>query len=95
VEQTRCTTCGREAGEVTHMMAGAHAVVCDRCVIKVRQHRESMLAPDDARCKLCDRSHFEVPGLYRHNNVDICSKCMKLSLGLLEREEVDRFLATW
>jgi hypothetical protein len=27
--------------------------------------------------------------------VHICSECLDLSLGLLEREEVDRFLAAW
>jgi len=94
-EKTQCSTCGRESHEVTHMMAGAGAVVCDRCVLKVRQNRSSMMAPDDSHCRLCSRSHFEVSGLYRCNNVDICSSCMKLSLGLLEREEVDRFLAAW
>lgn len=94
-EQTRCSTCGREPSEVTHMMAGTGVVICDRCVVRIWQHRRSLAAPDDATCNLCGRSHFEANGLYRYNGVNICSHCEQLSLGLLEREEVDRFLATW
>jgi hypothetical protein len=54
-----------------------------------------MAAPDDATCKLCGRSPFEVSGLFRLGHVDICSNCLQFSLGMLEREEVDRFLTTW
>lgn len=94
-EQTRCTTCGRGPGEVTHMMAGGGVVICDRCVVRLWQNRRTLVAPDDATCDLCSRSHFEADGLYAHNNVNICSHCVSLSLGLLEREEVDRFLSSW
>ena len=94
-EHTRCSTCGRGPGDVTHMMAGGGEVICDRCVVRLWKHRRSLMAPDDATCDLCSRSHFEADGLYRFNNVNICSRCVQLSLGLLEREEVDRFLASW
>ena len=94
-EQTRCTTCGRGPGEVTHMMAGGGVVICDRCVVRLWQNRRSLSAPDDATCDLCGRSHFEADGLHAYNKVNICSHCVHLSLGLLEREEVDRFLSTW
>jgi hypothetical protein len=90
-----CTTCGRDSQQVTHMIAGGHAVICDRCVLKVSQNRKTMVAPDDAGCGLCGSSPFESSGLYRVNKVDICSDCLQLSLGLLEREEVDQFLAAW
>jgi Flp pilus assembly protein TadD len=92
---TRCSTCGRTSGDVDHLMAGSQAVVCDRCVIRVGQHRRSLEASDDAVCDLCSRTPFEVRGLYGYNGVHICSECLDLSLGLLEREEVDRFLAAW
>ncbi|MFT4979038.1 MAG: tetratricopeptide (TPR) repeat protein [Myxococcota bacterium] len=94
-EQTRCTTCGRGPGEVTHMMAGGGVVICDRCIIRLWQHRRTLAASDDATCDLCSRSHFEADGLFSYNGVNACSHCVHLSLGLLEREEVDRFLATW
>lgn len=94
-EQTRCTTCGRQPDEVTHMMAGGEVVICDQCVLKVRQHRSTLAAPDGATCGLCGRTPFEASGLYRYNGIDVCSSCLQLSLGLLEREEVDRFLAAW
>jgi hypothetical protein len=77
------------------MMAGGDVVVCDVCVVKISQNRPSLAAPDDATCKLCGRSPFEASGLYRYNHVDVCSGCLQFSLGMLEREEVDNFLAAW
>ncbi|MEL6346066.1 MAG: tetratricopeptide repeat protein [Myxococcota bacterium] len=94
-EQTRCSTCGRGSGDVTHMMAGGGVVICDRCVGRLWQNRRTLIAPDEATCDLCGRSHFEADGLYRYNGVNICSHCVQLSLGLLEREAVDQFLAAW
>lgn len=93
--QTRCDACGRTADQVTYLMAGTRAVLCDRCVLRVWQHRRSLIAPDDADCRLCGRTPFEADGLYRLDGIDVCSHCIQLSLGLLEREEVDRFLAEW
>lgn len=93
-EETTCTTCGRHHADVTHMIAGSGAVICDRCVVEVTQHRASLAAPDDATCTLCSRSHFEASGLYRFNGVDICNHCVQLSLGLLEREDIEQYLAT-
>ena len=94
-EQIHCSTCGRGPHEVAHLMAGGQAVICDRCVVKIGQHRRSMAAPDDATCSLCGATPFEARGLYQYNGTCICSGCLELSLGLLEREEVDRFLAAW
>jgi hypothetical protein len=94
-EETRCTTCGRGHAEVTHMITGGDAVICDRCVVQITQSRASLAAPDEATCRLCGRTHFESAGLYRFHEVDICNSCLQLSLGLLEREEIDRFLDAW
>ena len=33
--------------------------------------------------------------VYRHAGLDVCADCLDLSMGLLEREEVDKFLASW
>lgn len=93
--ETTCTTCGRAHGEVTHMIAGGKVVVCDKCVVHVTSHRATLGAGDDATCDLCGRTHFESAGLYHYNGVDICNSCIQLSLGLLEREEIEQFLSTW
>lgn len=95
LEQTACGTCGRKHDEVTHMITGGEVVICDRCVVHITQNRAKLTAPDEAICGLCGRSHFESNGLYRYNGADICNQCVQLSLGLLEREEIDRFLESW
>jgi len=94
-EHTQCSTCNRGPQDTSHMITGGHVVICDRCVFEVWQHRRSLVASDDASCDLCAKSHFEANGLYQHQQSNICSHCIQLSLGLLEREEVDRFLASW
>jgi tetratricopeptide (TPR) repeat protein len=91
---TRCATCGRTQAEVDHLMVGGRTVVCDRCVLRISQHRRSLPAPDGAVCDLCGRGPFEVSGLYAYNGTHVCSACTERSLGLLEREEVERYLAT-
>jgi tetratricopeptide (TPR) repeat protein len=90
-----CTSCGRTGKEATHLMAGTRAVVCDHCVHEMARSRRTLLAPDDAACHLCGRTHFESRGVYRLNGVDVCAECVDLSIGLLEREEVEQFLAAW
>lgn len=94
-DATRCSTCGRDSTEVGYLMSGSQAVVCDQCVIQVGQHRRTLDAPEHACCTLCSRSAFEARGVYSYNGVEICSECLDLSLGQLEREEVDRFLSAW
>ena len=58
-------------------------------------HRRTLTAPEHASCSLCGASAFEVRGMYSYNGIEVCSGCLDLSLGQLEREEVDRFLAAW
>ena len=94
-ESTRCSTCGRDSSEVGYLMSGSEAVICDRCVIQVGQHRRSLEAPEHSCCSLCSKTAFEARGVYSYNGIEICSDCLDLSLGQLEREEVDRFLAAW
>jgi hypothetical protein len=94
-ESAHCTACGRPAAEVQHLMAGGQAVLCDQCVVTIGRRRAELRAPDEARCQVCHRSAFEARGLYSYNGVEVCNHCLELSLGLLEREEVDRFLASW
>ncbi len=90
-----CSSCGRTGKECTHLMAGTQAVMCDGCTGEIARNRRSLTAPDDAACHLCGRTHFESRCVYRHAGVDVCADCLDLSMGLLEREAVDRFLAAW
>ncbi|MSQ01656.1 MAG: tetratricopeptide repeat protein [Myxococcales bacterium] len=92
---TRCSACGRVGAEVTHLMTGTRAVICDLCIGEILQNRHSLVAPDDSACHLCARTHFEARSLWRFNGVDACAHCVDLSVGLREREAVDRFLTTW
>ncbi|GDX81960.1 hypothetical protein LBMAG42_37710 [Deltaproteobacteria bacterium] len=92
---TRCSACGRPGGEVTHLMTGTRAVLCDVCIGEVVQNRRSLVAPDDAACHLCGRTHFEARSLWRVHGVDVCAHCVDLSVGLRERDAVDRFLQSW
>jgi tetratricopeptide (TPR) repeat protein len=94
-EQTRCSTCGRGTQDVAHLMSGSKAVVCDLCVGKIGTHRRTLKAPEDATCDLCSATQFEARGMFSYNGVAVCTGCLELSLGLLEREEVDRFLGSW
>jgi Flp pilus assembly protein TadD len=94
-DATRCSTCGRSSSEVQYMMAGSKACVCDRCVIRIGQHRRTLEAPDNAVCDMCGRTAFEARSVHNYNGIQFCSACLDLSLGQLEREEVDRFLAAW
>ena len=64
-------------------------------MIQVGQHRKSLEAPEHSVCALCSKTAFEARGIYSYNGVEICSDCLDLSLGQLEREEVDNFLAAW
>jgi tetratricopeptide (TPR) repeat protein len=90
-----CSACGRTTPEATHLVAGSHAVLCDRCMTEVARQRRSLAAPDDALCQLCGRTWFEARGVYRWTGVDVCANCVEWATGLLERDEVDRFLSAW
>jgi tetratricopeptide (TPR) repeat protein len=94
-DTAHCTACGRTAHDAHHLMAGSQAVLCDHCVEHVGRNRSQLASVDDARCQLCGRSTYEARGMFRYNGVDVCARCLDLSLGLLEREVVDQFLATW
>ncbi|MFT5585172.1 MAG: tetratricopeptide (TPR) repeat protein [Cognaticolwellia sp.] len=94
-EDAHCSCCGRTARDASHLMAGSHGTICDVCVMEVSRKRRSSQAPDDAACSFCGKTHLESRGVFRYQQVDICSACLELSLGLMEREEIDQFLATY
>lgn len=95
-----CATCGRRAPEVDHLMVrgepGQGTAVCDRCLASVARRRHE-LSTDDPRvtCALTGRSIVDSRAIYVLNGVPIAEEVVEHSLGLAEREEVDRFLADW
>lgn len=98
---THCSACGRTGKETAHLVTGTRAVVCDQCFADVARDRRALAAPDDAACQLCGRMAIDLRGsadargVYRVHRVDVCGACLDLSLGLLERREVELFLASW
>lgn len=90
----RCSTCGRHVAEAGYMMQGAHAVICDHCLMDVaRRRRELQVDDPQASCSLCTRTRLEVPAIYALHGTRVCRECVDTGLGMVEREEVDRFLA--
>jgi tetratricopeptide (TPR) repeat protein len=95
-EDVHCTTCGRRAPDVDHLMAGGDAVICDTCMTTIARDRRELATDDPAvTCCLCGRSGLESRAVYVHRGTSVCADCVDHSLGLLEREEVDRYLAAW
>lgn len=94
-EELHCSTCGRRAPEVDHLMAGGDAVICDQCMMAIARDRRELTADDPAvACGLCARNGLETRAVYVLRGTSVCASCVDQSLGLLEREEIDRFLAT-
>jgi tetratricopeptide (TPR) repeat protein len=95
-EEVTCATCGRRAGEVGHLLVGSDAAVCNLCLMHVARNRRELATDDPSvRCALSGRAALESRGMYVYNGVPVSAECVENSLGLLEREEVDRFLASW
>lgn len=99
-EEHTCATCGRRTAEVDHMMvrgqAGQGVAVCDRCLATIARRRHE-LGTDDPRitCALTGRTIVDSRAIYTFNGVSVAEAVVEHSLGLAEREEVDRFLAEW
>ena len=78
------------------MMVGGDATVCDTCMADLARTRSDHATDDaDRRCALTGRSALDSRALYTYRGVGICREVLDQSLGLLEREEVDRYLAAF
>jgi tetratricopeptide (TPR) repeat protein len=89
-----CSVCDRRKQEVERLMSGNRVYICNLCVSYVHQHRDDQAVPDkeDHVCSFCNASIFEVEGMYSADKLLICNRCLDTCVGLLAREEVDRFL---
>lgn len=95
-EEVCCSTCGRRSSEVDHMMVGADAAVCNLCMGDIARQRGDLASMDpQLRCALSGTPQSETRAIYVFRGVAVAAEVVDQSLGLLEREEVDRWLAAW
>ncbi len=96
-----CSTCGKRAEDVDHLLAPEpngprRNAVCDQCMAAIAQDRKQLRSEDvEIRCALCNRDAFESRAVYTFRAVPVCADCLDTSLGLLEREEVERYLSAF
>ncbi len=91
---THCSVCGRGQREVGRMLAGSRLMICTDCVQEIWRDRNRLRAPveRDIQCSFCLRSVFEVDTFYAQGDIHICNLCLDLSMGVIEKEEVERFM---
>lgn len=93
-EPQHCSTCGRRPPEAEHMLAGASAVMCSHCFTDVARQRRSLQSDDPGlACALCRQTLLESRAVYVYRGIPVCADCVEHSLGLVEREVVERWLA--
>ena len=92
-ESLVCATCGRRVPEVDHLVLGATAAICNLCMTEIARRRRDLLIDDpEATCALSGRTALETRALYAWRGVVVSAEVVDESLGLVEREEVDRYL---
>ena len=76
------------------MLAGNRLMICTDCVKTLWRERDHLRVPPsrDIVCSFCHRSVFEADAFYTKNDVVMCNLCLDLSLGVIEKEEVERFM---
>jgi tetratricopeptide (TPR) repeat protein len=91
-----CSTCGRRGGEVHHLVVGLDAAVCDECTTAIARNRRQLATNDlEVRCRLTGDTNVEARSIYVFRGIPVSSRAVDWSLGLREREEIDRYLASW
>ncbi len=90
-----CTLCQKRTGEVAQMIAGEHATLCANCATQIARERRDLASADpNLHCALCGRTNLEARAVYVLRETPVCATCVDYTLGLMEREEIDRYLAT-
>ncbi|MFT5459180.1 MAG: tetratricopeptide (TPR) repeat protein [Myxococcota bacterium] len=91
-----CSTCGRRGGEVHHLVVGGDVAVCDVCMTDIARNRRELETSDPAvRCRLTGATNVDVRAVYVYRGIQVSIDAVEWSLGLREREQIDRFLASW
>ena len=95
-EDRTCSTCSRRPSEVAHMMVGGEHAICNLCLAEIALHRRELETDDPEKvCALSGRGTFETAAMYVFHDLPICREVVDHGLGLLEREAVDRFIASF
>ncbi len=90
-----CTLCGRASDLVERLMTGERVHLCNLCVRYLHQHRSDLIAAEreDQSCSFCGGSAFDVQAMVQSRDLLVCGGCLDDCVGLLAREEVERYLA--
>lgn len=90
-----CSVCGVKTGEAGHLLQGSRAIICDGCITIIAQRRRDYgVDSSTSRCSLCDTTLLQSRSIYAYRGVHVCADCVDHSLGLVEREEVERYLSS-
>jgi ATP-dependent protease Clp ATPase subunit len=79
---------------VDRLLSGNRVYVCNLCVSWLHQHRDESRVPDREEhvCSFCNASIFEVQGMHQAQDLLFCNRCLDACVGVLAKEEVERFL---
>lgn len=91
---TSCAVCGKGQREVERMLAGSKLMICTRCIKEMHKERDLLRTTEqrDMQCSFCRKSIFEVDAFFAKKSLLMCNRCLDMSMGVIEREEVERFL---
>jgi tetratricopeptide (TPR) repeat protein len=89
-----CSLCNRAGDEVDRLMSGNRVFLCNLCVSYIHAHRAELTVADreDHLCSFCNCSIFEARCMHQAKDLLLCDRCLDTCVGLLAKEEVERFL---
>ena len=94
VGKEACSLCARAGDEVDRLMSGNRVFLCNLCVSYIHAHRTDLAVTDreDHVCSFCSCSIFEARCMHQAKDLLLCDRCLDTCVGLLAKEEVERFL---
>ena len=89
-----CTLCGRSKHDVDRLMSGNRVYLCNLCISYIHQQRDELVTSDQEEhiCSFCNSNIFEVQRMHKVKQLLLCNGCLETCVGLLAKEEVERFL---
>jgi len=89
-----CTLCGRSKHDVDRLMSGNQVYLCNLCISYIHQQRDELVTSDQEEhvCSFCTSTIFEVQRMHKVKQLLLCNCCLETCVGLLAKEEVERFL---
>jgi tetratricopeptide (TPR) repeat protein len=91
-ESAVCSTCGRRVPQVEHIMVGRNAAICNHCMMEIARNRRELATDNPSvACALSGSTLLESHAIYEFRGVPVAAEVVDESLGLAERDEVDRY----